>query len=274
MAKTVLPIAPTVDALVAQWATLERVVTPLSDDEWAAPSILPGWSVADVIAHVVGTESLLEGRDVPTTRDVTALEHVRNPIGELNERWLDHYRPVTRADVMAAYAEIVGVRTEALCAMTQNDFDGDALTPAGPDTYGRFMRIRVFDCWIHEIDIRDSTDGSAPSDDIPAAVALDEIATSLPYVVGKRARTPKGTSVLFAIEGLGARQIRIYVDDRAATVDAFPDGDDSADVTLTLDSIDLGRLVGGRKTANPARVAIAGDRAIGEAIVAKLDYVM
>ena len=28
------------------------------------------------------------------------------------------------------------------------------MTPAGPDTYGRFMRVRIFDCWMHEQDIR------------------------------------------------------------------------------------------------------------------------
>ena len=29
-------------------------------------------------------------------------------------------------------------------------------TPAGPDSYGRFMRVRDFDCWMHQHDIRDA----------------------------------------------------------------------------------------------------------------------
>ncbi|MDY6808449.1 MAG: maleylpyruvate isomerase family mycothiol-dependent enzyme [Actinomycetota bacterium] len=274
MAKTLLPVEPIVDALVAQWQTLDDVVSALSDDQWSADSILPGWSVADIVAHVIGTESILEGRDVTSTRDVSALDHVRNPIGELNERWLDHYRGSSRADVMAALREIVGVRTDHLRAMSQEQFDADALTPAGQDTYGRFMRIRVFDCWMHEIDLRDSTDGSTPSDGGPAAVALDEIAASLPFVVGKRAKAPKGSAVLFVLEGVGARRIRIYVDDRAAKVDQFPDGDESADVTLTLDSVDLARLAGGRTSADPGRVGIAGDDQVGRAIVGALNYVI
>lgn len=274
MAKTLLAAAPLVDALVAQWQTLDDVVTALSDDQWSAESILPGWSVADIVAHVIGTESILEGRDVTSTRDVSALDHVHNPIGELNERWLDHYRTSAREDVMADFREIVGVRTDRLRAMSQDQFDSDALTPAGQDTYGRFMRIRVFDCWMHEIDLRDSTDGSMPSDDGPAGVALDEIAASLPFVVGKRARTPKGSSVLFVLEGLAAQRIRIYVDDRAAKVDQFPDGDESADVTLTLDSIDLARLAGGRSSADPGRVAITGDQEMGRTIVDVLNYVI
>ena len=35
-------------------------------------------------------------------------------------------------------------------------------TPAGPDTYGRFMRVRDFDCWMHLQDIRDALGQPAP----------------------------------------------------------------------------------------------------------------
>lgn len=273
-AKTSLPISSIVTALTAEWATLDALTTSLSDDQWSAPSVLPGWSMADVIAHVIGTESVLAGREVEPRRDVGALDHVRNPIGELNERWLDHFRGSSRGEVMAAYREIVAVRTDMLTRMTQEEFDADSVTPAGPESYGRFMRIRVFDCWMHEIDIRDSTDGSAPTDAVPAELALDEIAASLPFVVGKRAATPKGTSVLMRIGGVVSRAIRIEVGDRAVAVDEFAGGDQSADVALTLDARDLARLAGGRRTADPGRVAIDGDRALGTAILDNLDYVI
>ncbi|MYR05136.1 maleylpyruvate isomerase family mycothiol-dependent enzyme [Gordonia sp. SID5947] len=273
-AKTSLPMTPVVAALTAEWATLDALATGLSDDQWAAPSVLPGWSVADVVAHVIGTESMLAGREVDARRDVAALEHVRNPIGELNERWLDHFRGSPRGEVMAAYRDIIAVRTDMLSRMTQAEFDDDSFTPAGPDSYGRFMRIRVFDCWMHEIDIRDSTDGSAPVDPVPAELALDEIAASMPFVVGKRAATPKGTSVLMRIGGVVSRSIRIEVGDRAAAVDEFDGGDGSADVVLSLDARDLARLAGGRRTADHGRVVIDGDRALGTAILDNLDYVI
>ncbi|AZG43606.1 maleylpyruvate isomerase family mycothiol-dependent enzyme [Gordonia insulae] len=274
MAKNLLPVEPVVSALTAQWASIDALVSALPDDRWAASSILPGWTVADIVAHVIGTESFLEGRDVTAGRDVAALDHVRNPIGELNERWIDHHRAASRDEVMAAYREIIAVRRESLSRMSQDDFDADTVTPAGPDTYGRFMRIRCFDCWMHEIDIRDSTDGSVPIDPGPADLALAELAASLPFVVGKRAGTPKGTSVLIRIGGVAPRDVRIAVEDRASAVDAFPGGDDAADVTLTLDTVDLARLAGGRSTADPARVTIDGDREIGTAIVGNLNYVI
>ncbi|MFW0792794.1 maleylpyruvate isomerase family mycothiol-dependent enzyme [Gordonia sp. CPCC 205515] len=279
MSHTALPITPIVDALVEEWSALEAIATSMTDEQWSAPSVLPGWTVADVIAHIIGTESMLAGRDVEVRRDLAALDHVRNPIGELNEKWLDHFRDRPRTEVMAAFADIIAARTNALRAMTQTDFDADTITPAGPDTYGRFMRIRIFDCWMHEIDIIDSSteSGSATTVSLAAAPttwALEEIAASMPFVVGKRARTPQGTSILIRVGGVAPREMRIVVEERAAAVDAFDGGDESADVTLTLDDIDLARLVGGRRSADPTRVTIDGNVEFGRAIVENAAYVI
>ena len=169
MPTTILPKVELTEALVAEWATIAEVAAGLGDEQWSAPSVLPGWTNADVVAHIIGTESMLDGRDVAASPTISALEHVRNPIGELNEKWVEHFRPKSRSEVLAALDEIVGVRTVALNAMSQNDFEAEALTPAGPDTYGRFMRIRVFDCWMHEIDLRDATDGTLPTDPVPVS---------------------------------------------------------------------------------------------------------
>lgn len=279
MSHTVLPVTPIVAALVDEWSALGKLATSLTDEQWSAPSVLPGWTVADILAHIIGTESLLAGRDVEPQRDVAALEHVHNPIGELNEKWLDHFRGRPRAEVMAAYADIISERTTALRALSQAEFDADTVTPAGPETYGRFMRIRIFDCWIHELDIRDSVGesgvaASGPADPAPTDWALAELAASMPFVVGKRARTPKGTSVLIRVGGAVPRDMRIVVDDRAAAVAAFAGGDEAADVVLNVTAVDLARLVGGRRTADPARVTITGDRALGTAIVENLAYVI
>ena len=48
---TQVPYEPTVDALGAQWATLIDLADGLDDDQWGSPSILAGWTVADVFAH-------------------------------------------------------------------------------------------------------------------------------------------------------------------------------------------------------------------------------
>lgn len=274
MPKTTVPHPQVTDALQQAWQQISGVVSGLTDEQWAAPSILPGWSNADMVAHIIGTESILEGREVAKTRDVAALEHVRNPIGELNEHWLDHFRTKTRDEVMAAYDEIIAARTAALSRMTQADFDAEAMTPAGPDTYGRFMRIRIFDCWMHEVDLRDGTDGSAPTQTAAADWALQEIAGSLPFVVGKRAGAPEGSAVRFAVSGAATADIRILVEGRARLVEDFDGGDAAADVTLALDVTDLARLAGGRSTARREAVQVSGDEALADKILDAIDYVI
>ena len=45
--------------------------------------------------------------------------------------------------------------------MSDEEWNAVTMTPTGPDSYGRFMRIRVFDCWMHEEDIRDGVAAAA-----------------------------------------------------------------------------------------------------------------
>ncbi|WP_454175314.1 maleylpyruvate isomerase family mycothiol-dependent enzyme [Gordonia sputi] len=261
-------------ALTAEWSALRSLAVRLTDEQWSAPSVLPGWTNADIVAHIIGTESMLDGRDVDAADDITSRTHVKNPIGELNERWADHFRDKSREEVLSALDEIIEVRTAALTAMTQDEFDAQTATPAGPDTYGRFMRIRVFDCWIHEVDLRDALAYGSPSDPVTAGVALDEISSSLPFVVGKRASAPDGSRVRFDITGVAPREVRVAVDGRAGLVESFDGGDDAADVTLRVDGVDLARLAGGRRNADPSAVIVTGDEALAKAVLDRIDYVI
>ncbi len=74
----------------------------------------------------------------------------------------------------------------ALEAMSQADFDAPSWTPAGRDgAHGRFMRIRPYHCFMHENDIRDAL-GHRRADPADLRSAMDEVATGLGYIVGRR----------------------------------------------------------------------------------------
>jgi len=268
---TNVPRHPVIDALREEWSTLDTLVSGLDDDQWSAPSTLEGWTVSDIVAHITGTEWALTGREVEATRDVSVLDHVKNSMGELNERWLDYYRDRSRRQLMDDFHEVIATRLTALEGMTAREWDAEGFTPAGTDTYGRFMRIRIFDCWVHEIDIRDSLDLGAPDDILPATSARKEMVASLPFVIGKRAQAPAGSTVTVDFTGVAPRAVHIAVEERAAVVPAL---DGPADTTLTVDLVEYARLIGGRPTADPSKVAIAGDRGLGEKIVASLHYLI
>lgn len=268
---TRVPRQPVIDALREEWATIDTLVSGLSDEQWSSPSILPGWTIADIVAHIVGTEWSLTGREVEATRDVSALDHVRNPIGELNEKWLDYYRARTREELMADLREVTAQRLDTLEALSESQWDAEGFTPAGRDSHGRFMRIRVFDSWVHEVDIRDSLGLGTPTDPLPATWARKEMSASLPFIVGKRAGAAPGSAMQLVYTGIAPTTVYVAVEDRAAIVPAL---DGPADVTLTVDLVDYARLIGGRTTADPSRVKIDGDAELGAKILANLHYMI
>ncbi|OLF08058.1 hypothetical protein BLA60_24630 [Actinophytocola xinjiangensis] len=250
---TVLP------ALLDEWTALDALLGTLAPAQWAAPTALPGWSVHDNVSHLVGTEYALSGRPTPPCEvDVRALPHVRNDMGAANEAWVIALREVEPGELLARFREITGVRREYLAALSAAEWDAPSWTPAGERTYGRFMRIRLFDCWMHEQDIRDALALPGHEDGASARVALDEMADALGYLVGKRAGAPDGASVTIELTGPLPTTWHVAVDGRAALVERLPG---PATATLRLSSTLFTRLCGGRVPVAErlGDIAVTGD---------------
>jgi uncharacterized protein (TIGR03083 family) len=262
--------------LFGSWDEIDALVGGLADKQWHAQTPLPGWTVHDVTAHLIGTESMLQGVDTPEADvDVSTLKHVRNGIGVMNERWVRKLRGVSAADMLEKFRVTTAQRRKALSGMGDADWNQVTATPAGPDTYGRFMRVRTFDCWMHEHDIRDalgqpSTDLAGPS----SRLALDEVAASMGFVVGKLGGAPDGSRVAIELTGPLARTINVAIEGRGQVVDDF--GGDGPTATITMDGLLFTRLAGGRTPLAPHADAVAygGDQEVGRRVVAHLNYVI
>jgi uncharacterized protein (TIGR03083 family) len=153
---TIVDRSTSVALLRREFAALATLCSDLTEDQWHRATCLPGWTVQDVLSHVIGAEAMLLGEPAPTA-DTTHLDHMRNPIAEANEMWVESMRPLSGEAMLARLADVTGRRLAELDGMTQADFDAPSWTPAGKDeTYGRFMRIRHYDCFMHEHDIRDA----------------------------------------------------------------------------------------------------------------------
>jgi uncharacterized protein (TIGR03083 family) len=261
--------------LFGTWDSLDGLLTGFSEQQWRTPTPLPGWCVHNVIAHIVGTESVLQGLSAPDADvDVSTLGHVRNDVGIANERWVRHLSAESGAELANRFRSITADRRKRLTDMSVDDWNAPTLTPVGPETYGRFMRVRLFDCWMHEQDIRDGV--GHPSSDAelsgPAGrLALDEIAATMGYVVGKLGKAPAGSRVDIELTGPLTRSIRVAVDDRAHVVDDF-DGLDPTS-TIRLDGLLFTRLAGGR-TDDATGVELSGDTDVGARIVERLNFVI
>ncbi|MEV5651537.1 maleylpyruvate isomerase family mycothiol-dependent enzyme [Nocardia sp. NPDC052254] len=264
-------------ALADQWDALAHLVSGLDETQWRTPSPLPGWSIFDVLAHVVGTESMLLGEPLPEVgTDVRELSHVRNDTGALNEIWLEALRPLPGAELLRRFTDVTGRRREALTSTDDAAWQADIQSPIGLVSYGRFMRVRLFDCWMHQLDITDALGGDAGAlgmneSGTRAEFAIDEIEPFLGRVVVKRGGAPDGSRIAIRLTGPVEREFLIRVDGRAEIVAAL---DRPADTVISLGSGLFARLCGGRTDAEPheAEIAVGGDRELGSRIAARLAF--
>jgi uncharacterized protein (TIGR03083 family) len=269
-----IPKDRTVAALGEVWASLGDLLGDLRDDEWLLPSPLPGWSVQDNVSHIVGTEAMLAGEPGPSVEiDRDANAHVRNDIGAFNEQWVESLRAVPPNEVLSRFRELTGARLAALEAMSEEEWNAESFTPAGKDTYGRFMQIRVFDCWLHEQDIRDAVGRPGHETGLAVEVVLDEMATALGFVVGKKAGATAGQSVTFALTDGGAvvRELHVEVGERAVVVPALSG---PATVTLTMPIGVMTRRCAGRVGPDDLldQVAIDGELDLASRILRNQSY--
>ncbi len=262
-------------ALAGAWTAIAELCAGLTDAQWAADTDCPGWSVQDNVSHITGTERMLNGDPAPDV-EVGESPHVHNEIGRMNELWIAERRPWAPADVLAEFREVTAGRLATLEAMTQADFDAESWTPAGQDTFGRFMRIRTMDSWVHEQDIRGAVDAPGHREGHVVEVVLDEFAFAVGFAVAKLGRAPDGARVLIDLTGPAARAWRVQVADRRGRlVDAF-DGDAEPTITIGTEVHTYTRLVGGRIAGAEAiaqgLVSLDGDTAAAERIVNSLGY--
>lgn len=264
--------------LFAVWDSIDALLDGLPEADWQAKSPLPGWDVKAVVAHLIGTESFLMGVAAPEPDvDVSALGHVRNPIGVMNEYWVRHLCGESGASLLERFRSVTEKRRKALTDLSNEEWNAATTTPAGPDSYGRFMRIRVFDCWMHEQDIRHALQQELSDEQLagPASrLSLDAISTSMGFVVGKLAKAPEGSRVLFELTGPLTREIRVNVEGRAQVVDDF--GGQEPTATIRIDGLQFTRLAGGRPKS-PARsqdIEFGGDKDLAAHIVERLNFVI
>lgn len=265
---------PLVGLLETVWASIVDVCEGITEDQWALPTECPGWTVQDQVAHMIGTERMLLGDAAPeVATDVKALAHVKNDIGAFNEVWVEHYRSLSPADVVAEFRSATARRLDQLRAMTAEDWDREGFTPEGPGPYRKFMAIRVFDCWMHEQDIRDAVHRRGDIEGTVADLALAKLRDGMPYVVGKKAGASQGSTVVFDVAGPAGFELSIGVEGRAAILDESPT-DPTARLRMddqTFVGLAAGRLSGEQVLAE-GRVLFDGDELLGRAVVANMGF--
>ena len=245
-----------VDALDETWSSIDRTLVDRPPEVYELATPCPGWSVRDVLSHLFGFEMMLRGEPVPTHEGAWP-EHVRNPIGEFNEAWVEAYRSLPGAEVLDIFRQTTRESLERLRALSDAEWDRVGWSPEGERPFHRFQETRVLDSWIHLQDIRDAllepADDHGPGEEI----VVNRFEAALPYVVGKRVGAPEGSYVRINLSGRLARSIRLVVrEGRAITLEA---SDQTPDLELTTPVALFWRRAAGRISADAFLRASATD---------------
>jgi uncharacterized protein (TIGR03083 family) len=266
---------PVVGLLHDEWDAIVSLGRTLEPGEWDLPTECPGWTVRDVVSHMIGTERVLLGED-PPPRPAELPDYVQNEVGARNEAWVQARRAVPGAEVLKEFEHVTGRRLDALRSWPSERFDQIGPSPVGEVPYREFMRVRVMDCWVHEQDMRVATGRPGHDHGAAAALSLERIASAMPFVVGKKAGAPEGSAVRFELGGAWPKRMDVVVrGGRAVVVDA-PDRE--PDATLVMEAETFWRLGCGRVSGDAARgaalVDLAGDEKLAMAVVDAMAFMI
>ncbi len=263
----------TIDMLETTWRSVAAFGASLSEPEWKTSTDLPGWTVQDNLAHLIGTERMLQGLP-PAVAPNSIGGHVKNAIGELNEAEVEARRPLTGAEVLAEWNDLVELRLTTLRNGDEAYFAKEMSTPTGPGTMADFLSIRVLDCWLHEQDMRRAVDKPGHLGGPAAEHTVDRLLRTIPIVVGKRAATPEGGAVVIDITGDVSRHVVCEVNGGRAAVVQQATNEPLA--TITLDSEAFVILATGRRAATGLadRISLDGDDALGHRVADNLNMMI
>lgn len=257
---------PTVTNLFACWDSLDTLFAALDATQWETASLCPDWTVRQTLVHLTSIETMLAGKGARSFGDDL-------PFGEAlaSAEELETLEPPA---LLTRWTDVTATRRAELATMTAEDLAHPSVTPVGPSTYGRFMAVRVFDCWVHEQDVRVPLAMPGHEGGPAAEMAIDEIAGSLGYIVGKKIALGDGQSISFTLTGPVPRTMHVAVDGRARMVDDL----DDPTVTVTSDSTTFALLACGRidpqGPIDDGRITWSGDEAIGDRAARSLRFTM
>ncbi len=190
--------ASTIEAIAGCCARIEAMCAGLDEAGWHRPTALPGWDVKDIVAHLASLEAMFLGRDEPA-HEAAVTDHVRNPLGELNERLVDRRRAWSGAEVLSEFKEATGERLEQLAAMDEAELSQEVPSPRGGVVpLGSFLGTRLWDYVVHELDIAEAlgADLETAVDTPSGRRVLDEMLLLLPRGVAKGGAAEETTVAL------------------------------------------------------------------------------
>jgi uncharacterized protein (TIGR03083 family) len=261
-------LQPYIDAWTHSTEAITELVSPLTEGEWNRPSGLPGWSVRDVVSHVIGVECEVLGDPRPIHTLPVDLWHVKTEHQRYMEVQVDIRRHHTGPE-MTGELEYTLIRRGRQQRNDERTPETKVRGPLGREiTLGDSMRNRAFDVWVHEQDLRRALGKPGNLDSPGASVARDVLLERLAKVVAKDAAAPPDSVVVVDVTGPMDFMRTVRVDEQGrGTVDGRVSL--APTVTLSADWETYLRLATGRVryAAVADQVKLEGDNPLAQAVL-------
>ncbi|GGN88688.1 hypothetical protein GCM10011579_082630 [Streptomyces albiflavescens] len=247
-------------------ASLLNLLRALRPTEWKAAAV-PGWSVKDLAAHILGDYRGRLGWSTDGFRPAFAVgETLEAFIHRVNQDWIDLHTDHGPAELIDA-VEAAGAQVSSNFAAADLRTAGLGVSWAGADPAPRWLDIaREFtEYWTHRQQIRHATGRGTDPEPLALATVLDTFMRALPHTL-RGTTAPTGTQVRMVISGsAGGTWTVTAVEDRWSLA-AAPNGRPTASVTL--DSETAWRLCtrGIEPSTALTDVHIQGERPLAEAM--------
>ena len=259
-----------IDGIEESWREIDRVVRLAGESGYDRPTACPGWTVKDILSHLLGFELLMTGVGADPY-DASGDDHVKNVIGEFNEAYVAQRRGRPGDEVRQEFVAVGASSIARLREMSQEDWEAVRPSPLGENTAVYVFETRLLDTWIHLHDICDAL--ALPIDDAGAGedVVVNRFEAALPYVIGRKAAAPEGTRVRVTLTGRLARLIDVEVVNGRGQVATGP-GEPALE--LVVPTALFWRRAAGRVSAEALMtsrdVHVEGDTALARRIVENL----
>lgn len=261
-------LQPYADAWTHSIEAISELVQPLVEGEWNRRTPCPGWSVRDLVSHVIGLDSEMYGDPRPIHTLPRDLFHVTNDFQRYMEMQVDVRRHHT-APEMTSELELMIIRRNRQLRNETRQPDTMVRGHLGTElTLEESMRNHAFAVWAHEQDLRAALGRPGNLDSPGAHIARDVLLDALPAVVAEKADAPRSSAIVFDVHGPVEflRTIRVDIQGRG-TLETAPALGPAA--SFSLDWETYVRLACGRVTPEAVadRVKAEGEPELTAAIL-------
>ena len=184
-----VPVGDVARPLLRQRRRLADTLAALDEQQWTTSSRCDGWSVRDVIAHLVGTNqfwtvSILHGLRGEPTRYLQGFDPVATPA-----QMVDAVRELSSAEVLSQYIESVEGLAAVVEGLDETAWSSIAEAPPGHIAVRAVALHALWDAWTHERDI-------VLALGMTQTIEPDEVAGSLYYsaAIGPALAASKGST--------------------------------------------------------------------------------